>query len=102
MENLGYLKDERCNRNNCDGIINEHPKEGCCSCHINPPCSFCTTANQYCPVCGWDGYEEQLEQEAIELKIYNERQKNKPAEIKPIEILDDGKKYDVRRYFDDH
>jgi hypothetical protein len=59
MNNLGILKGETCNRNGCDGIINEHPKEGGCSCHINPPCSYCTTSTEYCPKCGWDGKDEQ-------------------------------------------
>ena len=54
----GVLKGEQCNRNGCAGIIDEHEKEGGCSCHINPPCSYCTTDTAYCPVCGWDCGEE--------------------------------------------
>lgn len=57
----GCLKGETCNRNNCKGIIQEHDSDGCCSCHINPPCSYCETSREYCPECDWDGYEEQQE-----------------------------------------
>jgi hypothetical protein len=53
MENIGLTKGEICNRNGCGGIIDEHPKEGSCSCHINPPCGYCTTDTSYCPVCEW-------------------------------------------------
>lgn len=56
---LGYIKGEICNRNNCQGIIDEHEKEGSCCCHIHPPCSYCVEDNNYCPECGWEGYDEQ-------------------------------------------
>jgi len=55
----GYEKGDKCNRNGCVGIIDEHDTDEVCSCHINPPCSHCTTSRAYCDVCGWDGYEEQ-------------------------------------------
>lgn len=54
----GYLSGEICNRNGCEGVIAEHEKEGSCSCHINPPCSYCTTDTAYCPVCGWEPAED--------------------------------------------
>lgn len=50
---LGYLKGDKCNRNECKGNIDEHDKDGSCRCHINPPCSYCTTDTAYCPECGW-------------------------------------------------
>lgn len=51
----GIEKGEICNRNNCKGIIDESDKQGDgCSCHINPPCSYCCEQNQYCPECGWE------------------------------------------------
>lgn len=50
---LGFVKGEVCNRDGCNGIIDEHEKEGCCSCHINPPCGYCTTDTAYCPDCNW-------------------------------------------------
>jgi hypothetical protein len=62
-DNHGYLKGEICNRQGCVGIISEHPSESCCSCHINPPCSYCTDAREYCPVCNWEGREEQLDRQ---------------------------------------
>lgn len=55
----GIEKGEVCNRNGCDGIIESAGKEGSCSCHINPPCSYCTTSDEFCPKCGWDAAEEQ-------------------------------------------
>lgn len=57
-QELGYSKDETCNRDNCKGAIHEHDTDGGCSCHINPPCSYCTENRSYCPECGWDGKEE--------------------------------------------
>ncbi len=51
---VGYCKGEVCNRNGCLGVIDEHEKEGSCSCHIHPPCSYCTTDTSYCPKCNWE------------------------------------------------
>lgn len=63
----GNIKGEICGRDGCSGIIDEREAERGCSCHINPPCSYCTTSREYCPVCGWDGREEQQEAESIKL-----------------------------------
>lgn len=57
----GYQKGEPCNRDGCNGVIDEHEKDGCCSCHINPPCGYCTTQTEFCPECGWSAEEEQNE-----------------------------------------
>ncbi len=57
----GYILGDVCNREGCIGIIKEHNKEGCCSCHINPPCSYCTEPVAYCEVCCWDEAEENRE-----------------------------------------
>lgn len=59
--NEGYVKGEICNRDGCKGIIEENEKEGSCSCHNNPPCSYCTTPSEYCPECGWDAYDELMD-----------------------------------------
>lgn len=56
----GYSKGETCNRNGCTGIIDEHEKEGSCTCHINPPCSRCTTNAEYCPLCEWEAKDEEV------------------------------------------
>lgn len=61
LEPLGIYKGEKCNRNGCEGIIDEYEKDGGCSCHINPPCSYCEEDAAYCEACGWSGREEQLE-----------------------------------------
>lgn len=50
----GEVKGEVCNRDGCQGIIDEHEKEGSCSCHIHPPCGYCTTDSSYCPECNWE------------------------------------------------
>ena len=50
----GYEKGEICRRNGCDGIIDEIEKDGCCSCHINPPCGYCTQQAGFCEKCGWE------------------------------------------------
>lgn len=54
QETAGYCKGEVCNREGCKGIIDEHEKDGSCSCHIHPPCSCCTTDLSYCPECNWE------------------------------------------------
>jgi hypothetical protein len=61
----GILKGEVCNRDGCTGIIDEHEKEGSCSCHINPPCGYCETDSAYCPSCGYEGREEQIQSYSI-------------------------------------
>ena len=51
---LGYEVGQVCNRNGCCGVISDtHEPDGGCSCHINPPCGFCTTPREKCPVCEW-------------------------------------------------
>lgn len=85
----GFLKGEPCNRDGCDGIIEQH-REGGCSCHINPPCGYCTDDSQYCPKCNW-------ENSTIEPAPSNIT----PTEYKPPVIVDDGCLYEIRRYFDD-
>jgi hypothetical protein len=67
----GIFKGDVCNRDGCKGIIDEHEKEGGCSCHINPPCSYCTTDTSYCPVCDWSAQEELDEIEANRPEPYN-------------------------------
>lgn len=77
--NIGEDVGEVCNRNGCTGIIEEYEKEGCCSCHINPPCGYCTEDNRYCSVCDWNGADEQSEllqkinTKAVEPYVYKVR-----------------------------
>lgn len=59
----GYSLGDKCNRNGCEGIIMEHDLEGGCSCHINPPCSYCETPKEFCPTCNWDAAEEKREED---------------------------------------
>ena len=60
---IGVLEGEQCNRDGCEGTIVEHDSDGGCSCHINPPCSYCTTSREYCSVCEWDAQEEEREED---------------------------------------
>jgi len=83
---LGYQKGEVCNRNGCEGIIDALEKEGSCSCHINPPCSYCTDSTEYCPTCDWSGADEQNE--------YFEKRKSIdfiPFKVKTLSDLDNTK-----------
>lgn len=66
----GYESGDTCNRDGCNGIIKEHEKEGCCSCHINPPCGYCTEPTAYCDECGWDDKEERDEHDKAVSKTY--------------------------------
>ena len=56
---IGYEVGDKCNRNGCKGVIAEKEIDGGCSCHINPPCSFCTTPKEVCDICGWDAEDEE-------------------------------------------
>lgn len=67
----GYLKGDTCYREGCQGIIDEHEKEGGCSCHISPPCGYCERFNAFCPVCDWSAQDEQYEYDKKQLEIYN-------------------------------
>jgi hypothetical protein len=55
-------------------------REGCCACHINPPCSYCTDQEEYCKDCG----EVIIEYEAPSLteSIFN-AWKSEPFKPKP-------------------
>ena len=46
----------------CPGVLETAEVEDC-SCHIDPPCSACTTDRTFCPECGWQA-EELVEWEA--------------------------------------
>ncbi len=68
---IGTIEGEVCNRNGCKGIIELMGTESSCSCHINPPCSHCTDAREYCPECDWsakDEYEESQKSEPLPKK----------------------------------
>ena len=75
---LGIEMGEICNREGCKGIITEHKSNGSCSCHINPPCSHCVDDRHYCPVCDWQGIDEQkdypktTDKETAYYKLQNE------------------------------
>ena len=47
---VGYYKGDTCNRNGCQGTMQR--VEGTCSCHRNPPCSYCEKNEIICDECG--------------------------------------------------
>jgi hypothetical protein len=49
----GVEPGEVCNRDGCKGIIESgrHGLDDSCSCHINPPCSHCTST--HCSICDY-------------------------------------------------
>lgn len=55
----GFVKGEVCGRDGCQGIIEEHEKDGGCTCFINPPCSYCVEPCEFCPECDWQASDEQ-------------------------------------------
>lgn len=79
LEIEGYCEGETCNRNGCKGIIEEYEKDGCCSCHSNPPCGYCTEPNAFCYTCGWDAKEEQSEYDKKQSEIF-EKQREQQKE----------------------
>lgn len=52
IESVGLIEGDICNRNGCKGKMVEKDDGGCCSCHINPPCSYCVNKEYYCSECG--------------------------------------------------
>lgn len=62
MADFGYEEGQTCWRNGCQGVIDTQAHvDGCCSCHISPPCGFCTTPRERCPVCDWQATDEKEE-----------------------------------------
>lgn len=50
----GCDEGEICGRNGCTAVIELKESDRSCSCHINPPCSACTEAREWCPECGYE------------------------------------------------
>ena len=81
---IGQEVGEVCNREDCKGVIEEHEKEGSCSCHINPPCGVCTTNREYCPECNWSGEEEYYNSDSQTQNSYNRMMDQYEARINRI------------------
>lgn len=57
----GTEEGEVCGRRGCDGVIEiKMPDDGSCSCHISPPCSYCTSSTFACPKCGWVATDDRI------------------------------------------
>lgn len=51
---MGYHEEgDRCTELKCTGVL-DYPAVENCSCHVNPPCSACTSVVLTCPECGWE------------------------------------------------
>jgi len=58
MSDFGCEEGDVCNRDGCEGIIDEHYADGGCYCHCgNPPCSHCVDDRRYCEECGWEAID---------------------------------------------
>lgn len=53
---IGTEEGDRCGRDGCNGVIEfaYDERKGGCSCHISPPCNYCTSSYEHCPICHWD------------------------------------------------
>ena len=91
----GYCKDEKCNRDGCEGIIEERDIDGGCSCHTNPPCSYCTEPRCYCPKCEWDEKEERDREDEKQAKYWADYHK------RPDVIEENKRKEEERKLFYD-
>lgn len=94
---IGIEVGQVCNRNKCKGVITEKEIDGGCSCHINPPCSFCETLREKCEECGWDADDEAYLQLKERLKHITPRS---TTPLNTLKIEDDGSLYKIVRYFD--
>lgn len=66
--NHGYEEGDICNRDGCQGIIEQESADRSCYCHISPPCSVCVDDRHFCPECGWRGVDDR--QSAINESSY--------------------------------
>lgn len=76
---LGYSKGETCNRDGCNGIIQEKDVDGGCSCHTNPPCDYCMYPKSYCSECEWDEKEENDKYQEVQTKYWSDYHKRPEA-----------------------
>ena len=51
QQKIGTEEGDVCNRDGCTGRMGYPPPEDC-SCHINPPCAACVSAELTCEECG--------------------------------------------------
>lgn len=52
LEDVGVEEGQVCGRDGCVGTMEDiRDTDNGCACHINPPCSHCTTVHVACNVC---------------------------------------------------
>lgn len=93
----GFCKDEICNRNGCEGIIREKESDYGCSCHINPPCDYCTEPRNYCSECDWDEKEENDKYRETQTKYWNDYHK-RPDVIEAKRVAEEQEKVFIDMY----
>lgn len=93
----GYCKGEICNRDGCKGIIEERDRDGGCSCHSCPPCSYCTDPKEYCPECDWTMQEESDLYEAKQRAYWDEYHK-RPEVIAEKERQEEEEQLFIKMY----
>lgn len=54
-KDIGFEPGDTCNRDGCEGTMQDE-REGGCSCHVNPPCSHCCTTETICDTCEEEFY----------------------------------------------
>lgn len=50
----GEITGDICNRDGCQGVMEEVYDDRGCSCHIHPPCSHCVDMVYCCLVCDFE------------------------------------------------
>lgn len=51
----GTHEGDACNREGCEGVIEDLFSDRSCSCHLVSPCPKCVEDGGYCPKCGCGG-----------------------------------------------
>jgi hypothetical protein len=88
MNELGYEEGATCHRDDCKGVIELEPVEGC-SCHLNAPCWRHISADMHCPDCGWRAADDPLcvrDIDSISLGGFMPIVETKPRVLDPSKI----------------
>lgn len=84
MSKYGYMEGDICLRSGCQGVVKEHPVDGC-SCHISAPCRACTSPRGYCEKCGWEESEDKVFNDYV-VKNTDAYRPWKPRQLDPTKL----------------
>jgi hypothetical protein len=59
-------EDGPCPRKTCSGTMH-FERDGSCRCHISPPCNSCVEAVLTCNRCGWNVFDDDIDEEPAPL-----------------------------------